>query len=432
MLVRSLSVVLTSSAAALLMATAPADDSSAAVSPAARATAQAAGVRPMPAGYGSPRALHPDSRLIDDVLNGDSCANLPDEPTTSSECVAVGYAAAAPYVNGIEEYTSNGKWYSNIFGSLGNATDPLEVSCVPQEATLPSCVAVGEFYENAEHPMQLLATGGANGFSPVTLHNPKGTKWSTLDSVSCASTAFCMVVGTAGTTRKTAHGLRYIGHATAFRWNGASLRSPAVPAPAHAKTSELAGVSCPSTTSCVAVGNYTSAAGRSLPYSALWSDGSWKVRTTPTVKGKSGTFFQDISCPAVTSCVAVGDAEKPGITAFAERYAAGRWTVQRIAAERSSTFYGVSCPTTSSCVAVGVHAGKSLIESWSGTKWTAQSVPTTSAPFTTDVLQHVSCLSPEACTAVGYRHNPASKFANRTLALGWNGAKWSVQKTINQ
>jgi hypothetical protein len=36
------------------------------------------------------------------------------------------------------------------------------------------------------------------------------------------------------------------------------------------------------------------------------------------------------------------------------------------------------------------------------------------------------------CTAVGYRHNPAVRFSFQTLALGWNGSRWTIQKTINE
>jgi len=371
-------------------------------------------------------------RILDDVFNGDSCTTQPDNPSIKSTCVAIGFFSDAAFVPGLLEFSDNGKWFGNIFGSLQTVTDPIEVSCVPQQSNIPVCVAVGEHYTNPAFPVQLVATGGDNGFSPLSLGNPRGTTWSGLGDVSCARSTSCMLVGAAGTVRRTPRGLVYTSHATAYRWNGTALRQLAVPAPAHARASELAGVSCPTVTTCMAVGNYTNAAGRSLPYSALRTSGTWHVQAAPTVRGKVSTNFQAVSCPTAAGCVAVGDADRPGFTAFAERYAGGRWTLQRIAAEPLSAFFSVSCPAASHCVAAGEHGARSLIEAWNGIRWTVQAVPGTAAPLTTNALLHVSCVTPAICTAVGYRHNPAVRFSFRTLALGWNGSRWTIQTTINE
>jgi hypothetical protein len=182
----------------------------------------------------------------------------------------------------------------------------------------------------------------------------------------------------------------------------------------------------------MAAGNYTNAAGRSLPYSAIWTNGTWKVRAAKTIRGKATATFEAVSCAAAASCVAVGVAVKPGTAAFAERYAAGKWTVLRIAPRRRSAFYSVSCPATSTCVAAGQQGTRSLVERWNGARWSAQAVPVTARPMTTDGLLHVSCVTPEICTAVGYRHNPKARSSYHTLALGWNGSSWTIQKTINQ
>jgi hypothetical protein len=182
----------------------------------------------------------------------------------------------------------------------------------------------------------------------------------------------------------------------------------------------------------MAVGNYTNAAGRSLPYSALWTSGKWRIQPARTIRGKAHTLFQAVSCPAATTCTAVGDATGPGSSAFAERYTSGRWITQRTAAVRQAAFIGVSCPTTTYCVAAGGRGSRALIEAWNGSGWAVQTVPATTAPFTTDGLAHVSCVTPALCTAVGFRHNPKVRFSFRTLALGWNGTSWAIQKTFNE
>jgi hypothetical protein len=443
MRMRSVFIALPVLASALLLAGTPASASTAShdgrarpAGPGPAATSQAPAAQAGLAGLAAPgfqrNAVSAAGRILDDVFNSDSCTTQPDNPSITSTCLAVGFFAGGGYVDGLLESSANGKWGGNIFGSVRPVTDPLEVSCVPQQSNIPTCVAVGENYANARYPAQLVATGGANGFSPVAFRNPKGATWSVLDDVSCASPTFCILVGSAGTTRRTAHGLRYLSHASAYRWNGSALRRLAGPAPAHARAAELSGVSCPSATSCMAVGIYTSAAGRSLPYSALWASSKWRVLAARTIRGKASTVFQAVSCAAAANCVAVGDAVKPGATALAERYASGRWTVLRLAAERRSAFYSVSCPATSRCVAGGLHGTRSLIEAWNGTSWAAQALPVTAAPLATDALLHVSCVTPAICTAVGYRHNPAVRYSYRTLALGWNGSSWTIQKTHNQ
>jgi hypothetical protein len=369
------------------------------------------------------------SRIPDDVFNSDSCTTQPGPPRLNA-CVAVGYFGDAQFVVGLMEDSFNGKWSGNTFGSLQTVTDPIEVSCVNQQAGLPTCVAVGEHFTDPRFPAQLVSLGDANGFSPFAFSNPKGTTWSVLDDASCASTTFCVLVGSAGTTKRTSHGLRYIGHATAYRWNGTVLHTYSLPSPAHA-TAALAGVSCPSPTSCMAVGDYTTRTGRTLPYSLLLAGGTWHLHLASTIGG-TVTLFQGVSCAAAAKCMAVGDAAQSGGKAFAEKYSNGTWSVLRVVPEPGSAFFGVSCPTTAYCVAVGKHRTKSLIEAWNGTRWALQGSPPTPAPLTTDVLFHVSCVAQATCTAVGYRHNPHVRFSFRTLALGWNGSKWAIQKTGNQ
>lgn len=390
-----------------------------------------AGASTVPAPMVAKSGATPASRILYDVFDGVSCTTQPDNPSLPSVCQAVGIFDDGPYIEGLDEWSTN-TWGSNIFGGIGNATEPLEVSCVPQLYSIPVCVAVGERFNNPKYPVQLVSTGGYGSFSPVAYDNPKGAKWSVLDDVSCASATFCMTVGEAGTTRRTSHGLRYIGHATADRFDGSALHPLKVPAPARARTSELAGVSCPTTTSCMAVGNYTNSAGRLRPYSALWSSGTWTIRSAKAIHGKAETLFQDVSCFAAGSCVAVGDAVKPGSAAFAEQFAGSAWTAMPVSAGSRTGFNSVSCPTASYCVAVGGRGSKSLIQAWDGSDWAAQPAPVTKAPFTTDDLLHVSCVSPTLCTAVGYRHNPAVRYSYHTLALAWSGSAWVIQSTYNE
>jgi hypothetical protein len=372
------------------------------------------------------------AQILDDSFNGDSCTSQPDNPAIKITCVAVGAFASGGFVDGLVESSANSSWGANIFGSIGTVTNPIEVSCVPQPFNIPVCVSVGEFFSNPAFPAQFVSTGGANGFSQVQAGNPSGATWSVLDDVSCTSAAFCMLVGAAGTTRTTSHGRVYLSHANAYRWDGSGLHRIAVPAPARATGSELSAVSCINSSNCILLGSYTTPGGRTLPYSALRVNGTWRVQLVPIVNGKAHTVLQGVSCVALMDCVAVGEADTPGHIAFAEEYLHGKWTMLRAVASPLSALISVSCPAQSSCVAAGQVGNRSLIEAWNGTRWTLQHVPVTGKPLTVDALFHVSCVTPKLCTAVGYRHNPAIRFAYQTLALGWNGSSWAIQKTINE
>jgi hypothetical protein len=366
------------------------------------------------------------------VFNGDSCSTQPDNPAIKITCEAVGYYADAPYVNGLQESSSNEEWGTNVFGSDGPVTEALAVSCVPQQADIPTCVAVGEHFKNPRYSTQLVESGTANGFSPISLGNPNGANWSVLDEVSCPTSTFCLLVGAAGTIGKHTVSPE---HAIAYRWGGATVHPVSLPVPAHARSSELAGVSCPTTTNCLAVGNYVGSAGRTLPYSVQWTPSASHLHLANSLGRKAFTVFQDVSCAAANRCVGVGDTSTgtgKKTTAFAEKYSAGTWTSLHASTGLKTAFFDVSCPATAYCVAVGEHGTDPLIEAWNGNRWKWEAFPAAARPFTDEGLGHVSCISPALCVAVGFRHDPAVRYSFRTLALGWNGKTWTFEKTFNE
>jgi hypothetical protein len=91
----------------------------------------------------------------------------------------------------------------------------------------------------------------------------------------------------------------------------------------------------------------------------------------------------------------------------------------------------VSCTSATACTAVGYYrAGPGglavpLAESWNGTAWTIQQVPSP-AGGTSIVLDSVSCLSPSSCTAVGDYTRAGAPLG---LAERWNGTTWAIQAT---
>jgi hypothetical protein len=94
---------------------------------------------------------------------------------------------------------------------------------------------------------------------------------------------------------------------------------------------------------------------------------------------------------------------------------------------------GVSCVSADACTAVGYYEDiegdtLNLIESWNGTIWSV--VPNPSVE-TTYGLNAVSCASADACMAVGHYFGQTSN-VNKTLAELWDGTTWSVVPTPNR
>ena len=350
-----------------------------------------------------------------DYFNSDSCTSL-------SFCLAVGAYKAASI--GLAETLSGNSWNltANPIPSPAAKRGVFanEVSC----ASRTRCLLVGDHFGSRGRAADLAESWNGTTWKILATSNPAGTALSGLDDVACPTTRLCLAVGFAGST-----GQRF--HATAYTWrNGTSWRQIRVPAPRHSRNSELGGLSCASATNCMAVGNYTSAAGQYLPYAAGWRSGTWKLLSAPAIAGQRDTVFQEDSCPSVARCVAVGVAGARVFHAFAEVWSRGKWHVSTV--RRSySAFIGVSCPAPGRCLAAGWNGQLPLIEAWNGRTWTTQNPVRTGAPNTGDVLEHVSCVTSSHCEAVGFSYHPGVANTDQTLAEAWDGHHWALQTTVN-
>jgi hypothetical protein len=361
-------------------------------------------------------ALAKKATSKDDVLNGVSCLS-----TTS--CVSVGWYKNGTVYSGLSEILAGTAWSlaSVATPARGNfVTFPGEVSC----ASATSCMLVGEHYTRT--PALLAETWNGSAWTIAASANPVGAKSSWLGDVACPGPTFCMTVGqetlTSGKKR-----------AIARQWNGASWGPIAVPAPAHARTSELGGLACASTTSCVAVGDYQKASPTMLTYAAAWNGSTWKILPAASASGESRTIFNAVACPTTTFCVAVGYSSGPGQHPVVEKLSNGAFHF--MATPRRTVKSGlasVSCADALHCITVGWSGTKSLIEAWSGHGWVIQAAPATGTVTSGNVLLHVSCVSATNCVAVGSRFNPkAPSTSNHTLIEVFNGSTWTIQNSLN-
>jgi beta-lactamase family protein/fibronectin type III domain protein len=242
-----------------------------------------------------------------------------------------------------------------------------------------------------------------------------------LAAVSCPSVRSCVAVGADASGRAVvAAGAEAQGR---WRWSPASAL-PAGPGGAD----QLRGVSCPTATACVAVG--TDGSGQGEVAVGAMDRGSWRwgAPTTLAPDLTAGGTLASVSCPTATTCVAVGsDAASQGIvTTGARRGAAWSWTpAEPIAPDGtgSGTLASVSCGSASSCVAVGVDAGSDGIVTAGVAHAGGWSWSPAASVAAGDPLVGVSCASTSWCAAVGDDPGGRGVFTTGT----WASTSWSWQ-----
>jgi hypothetical protein len=227
----------------------------------------------------------------------------------------------------------------------------------------------------------VLATGAMfTALAPATgvLTGPN----SILYGVSCPSSSLCVAVDSHG------HAVISTNPTTATpTWNTTTIEGVA----------DLTAVSCASTALCLAVDANGRAAISTDPTAAKpsWSSGT---------KIDEG-LIHSISCPSTSLCVAV-DTEGRAVISTDPTAAVPTWTATIIDTTSpplvypaNPKLYGVSCPSTSLCVAVDSRGD--VVISTNPTTAT----PTWSAPEAIDStsLSGISCPSTSLCVAVGRR-----------------------------
>src|SRR6185437_13778592 len=151
----------------------------------------------------------------------------------------------------------------------------------------------------------------------------------------------------------------------------------------------------------------------------------------------SASHLNDISCPSTTTCFAVGGSGSSFPFAVDNRGLIERWdgAAWRIVASPDvvtprgfAELSSISCATTTSCFAVGafgdgVSTARILIERWDGTRWTRVDLPDPPG-VDLDGFVGVSCPSPTSCFAVG--NGSTTDEANRAVPFvaRWNGTSW--------
>ncbi|MDQ6614959.1 MAG: hypothetical protein M3083_09470 [Actinomycetota bacterium] len=280
------------------------------------------------------------------------------------------------------------------------------------------------------------ASSAGTAWTIVPSPSPPDGSEPKLVGVSCVATTTCTAVGTfiRSGRQKT----------LVEQWDGAAWTI--VPSPNVADSglgppsadSELLGVSCPAVSNCTAVGDsQMNFGGTGATLVEHWDGMTWTVVPSPNTAAPFNKLAA-VSCPSVSSCTAVGDSEtiSSAATSLVEHWDGMTWTIvptskPDVGAE--DALFGVWCTEASSCTAVGsrsVFSGRSsLIEQWDGGAWKIVMSPNIpSADFNT--LSAVTCVATTSCTAVGESYNRTAN-ATTTLIEQWDGSGWTIVASPN-
>ncbi len=362
---------------------------------------------------------------------------------TEAFCQAVGSYVAA----GGETLPFAARWNGTQW-AVGSVSVPAgatygSLSGVSCDSTT-SCAAIGTFVNSSGISQPLGAKWNGTIWSNTVIPVPSGATSSGLSGVSCVAANGCSAVGS------------YEVGSDVFPlevwWNGTNWSQEPIDAETYgAVATELRAVSCLSSTACHATGSITyghAATPRGLAY--RYDGTAWVVTESGDYQRTWSAFDElggvvqdvadnraDVSCASATSCVRVGSFTHDEVeTGRARIWNGSTWSTTSLASPSGATetaLRGVKCLSTTDCRAVGSYvdsAGvrKTLAMAWNGTSWSVVTTPDP-AGATSSELTAISCTSTAFCRAVGSYLDFAG--IRKTLAMGWNGASWSIATTPN-
>jgi hypothetical protein len=195
----------------------------------------------------------------------------------------------------------------------------------------------------------------------------------------------------------------------------------------------LRAVTCPSTSSCIAAGTYMLGDhGRVLPGVAQWNGTKWTTTAVPVPPDPSGHgILFGVTCATSTSCFVVGSyTTNQRVRALIDHWDGKRWAFvarPRPTGATSSELHAVSCASTSSCFAVGTtnisgRGIQTLAVRWNGARWSVTSTPSQNQARVNE-LDGVSCPTATNCFAVGTYIRGVQ---GPPLVEHWNGTSWSL------
>jgi hypothetical protein len=311
--------------------------------------------------------------------------------------------------------------------------------------TVPTrCVAVGWFWNGFDEEHLPLVAQGTTEYKRDPFVPSPSSEDPVLKAVSCNDpiAKSCHAVGSYGPTGKRRP---FAESATTESAGLLEWKLETVPSPTGAVSAELTGVSCVHATggeTCTAVGKWEASTKVRSIFAEQWkSESGWKLQTIVNPTEVSEIPEASVSCAVlstgVVKCEMAGDYIKTSKAklVFAESWNGTAWSLQSIPTPAKASdlaVSGASCAQAGpfECTMVGgwgeevgeTVVAKTLAARWNGTEWKIQE--SKNSPGAENFLTGVSCLSGKVCFAVGRVGT-----ANSAAAEYWNGTAWEIQKT---
>ena len=230
-----------------------------------------------------------------------------------------------------------------------------------------------------------------------------------LREVSCSSPTQCVAHGPAGTA---------VFDGTAWRL------VPAVVAGANQAVSGPL-LSCAPASACFLLDRRASAPS----HVHRWNGSAWVDVGVPRDAGLvPEASLTDVSCPSPTSCVAVGTyRDRTEARVLAEAWNGTSWSLLpdvplTMHVSEYPPIARVDCSAPSACVAAT--GDSSMLASWDGVSWMAS--PASSVPADWNGgIDDVACGGPRSCLAIGRASSPDGRTVRR-IAEAWDGTRWSA------
>ena len=170
-----------------------------------------------------------------------------------------------------------------------------------------------------------------------------------------------------------------------------------------------------------------------------WNGSSWTMAFS-----QQDVSLSEVSCSAPTACVTVGGG--PSNSLYSMVLASGTWAPESMPDPgNDGVLNDVSCASPTFCMAVGSVEvsgfgwATSLTEEWDGESWVV--VPSPNYPENDlgsgflggGILISDSCVSAQACVAVGYGgggvNSSSLSYPGLAVVETWDGVAWSLTST---
>lgn len=212
------------------------------------------------------------------------------------------------------------------------------------------------------------------------------------------------------------------------------------PLPKGAFGGELSGVSCPAPTSCVAVGDYSDEFGLVV----TGSGSSWHAATLPApgdARDPPAEFPNAVSCSASTACGAAGSNQDSSndlaglvLTKSGTTWAAVHAPLPAHAgAVPNPEPDSIACPVAKMCAVTGGYAGSGEFQqvellTWNGTSWSAIEAPMPKGASSDPQPIIGSVACPAQNFCVAAGEYSDAQFESQGVLENWNGTTWSAAR----